>query len=356
MDRSLRFDYFYGIESEQFSFIRLPKLLFRDRHFEGLSLEAKVVYGLLLDRMSLSLKNSWIDDDNRVYIIYTITSIAEDIACSKDKAGRILSELDSLKGIGLIERKRRGLGKPDIIYVKNFVKLTGGRDDESADDMEKILESTEENSKNILNTRDLVSRDRNLRFQESVDHDFKKTQNTVSGDRDLRLQETAEFSPNKTDINNTEFNDTSLLIKGSSTPIKLVDNRHLIGEDEEIMRQIKENILYDWHMETDKGSDRELYHELFEVIKDMVVGDRETVMIGKATYPYKYVRERFRSLNHEHLEYVRTEVVKNQGKIHCLKKFMETALFNAPTTINTHYSQLYTYYEEGDGRHQWEAG
>ena len=393
MDRSLGFDYFYGIEAEQFSFIRLPKLLFRDRHFEGLSLEAKVVYGLLLDRMSLSLKNSWIDDENRVYIIYTVTSIAEDIGCSKDKAGRILSELDSLRGIGLVERKRRGLGRPDIIYVKKFVKLmdrsgddperaqpdertdaapekadngfseagyeekiTVFSDDEAEDGVGKDIENVDKSTENLLNLQDTLSRDRKLRFQETADNDFKKPQNTISGDRKTRLQEAAESGPNKTDINNTEYNNTSSFPKGSSRPIKLVDNRHLTDEDEEDIRQIKENILYDWHMKTDEGSEKKIYHELYEVIKDMVVGKRETVTVEKATYPYRYVRERFMSLNHEHLEYVRTEVVKNQGKIHCLKKFMETALFNAPATINTHYSQLYTYYEEGDGRQLWDAG
>ena len=223
MDRSLGFDYFYGIEAEQFSFIRLPKLLFRDRHFEGLSLEAKVVYGLLLDRMSLSLKNSWVDDENRVYIIYTVTSIAEDIGCSKDKAGRILSELDSLKGIGLVERKRRGLGRPDIIYVKNFVKLMdrSGDDPEKAqsvertdaapetadngfsvaeceeenisfsdemeaDDVDKAIENVDKSTENPLMRQDTFSRDRKLRFQETADHDFKKPQNTISGDRRIQ--------------------------------------------------------------------------------------------------------------------------------------------------------------------------
>ena len=135
-----------------------------------------------------------------------------------------------------------------------------------------------------------------------------------------------------------------------------MDNRNLADEDEEAIRQLKENILYDWHMRTDKGSDRELYHELYEVIKDMIIGEREAVTIGKATYPYDYVRERYMSLNHEHVEYARDEVVKNKGKIYCLRKFMETALFNAPTTINTYYSQLYTYYEEGDGRRLWDTG
>ena len=94
MNRLLEFDYFYGAEADQFSFIRLPKLLFMDRHFRGLSLEAKTVYGIMLDRMSLSVKNNWIDEENRVYITYSITSLAEEIGCSKDRVGRILSELD----------------------------------------------------------------------------------------------------------------------------------------------------------------------------------------------------------------------------------------------------------------------
>lgn len=371
MDRPFGFDYFYGIESEQFSFIRLPKLLFRDRHFEGLSLEAKVVYGLLLDRMSLSLKNSWIDEENRVYIIYTVNSIAEDVGCSKDKAGRILSELDSLKGIGLVERKRRGLGKPDIIYVKNFVKFIDNTEDNTGESNDcdetdstafsynETVKNVDQSDKNMDELRQNNNKpfgDSKMQLQETADHDFKKPQNTISGDRNLRLQEEADCGPNNTDINNTECNNTSSFPKGSSRPIRLVDNRKLFDEDEEALRQIRENILYDWHMRTDSGNDRELYQELYEVIKDMVIGERETVTVGKATYPYRYVRERFMSLNNEHLEYVRTEVVKSQGKIHCLKKFMETALFNAPATINTHYSQLVTYYEEGDGRQIWDAG
>ena len=396
VDRSLGFDYFYGIESEQFSFIRLPKLLFRDRHFKGLSLEAKVVYGLLLDRMSLSLKNSWIDEENRVYIIYTVSSIAEDVGCSKDKASRILAELDSVKGIGLVERKRRGLGRPDIIYVKNFVKFMDTSDDGQKHDVQmgvdtaasvaedhgfsgepsktdksleadiagnevyrsidNISKKADQSSFDNAMPQNPISANSNLPFQETADHDFKKPQNKDSADRNLRLQEAAKIGSNNTDINKTEYSDTSLFLEGSSRQVTLVDKRNLIGEDEEVIRQIKENILYDWHMQTDMGSDRELYHELYEVIKDMVIGERETVTIGKATYPYDYVRKRYMSLNHEHLEYARDEVVKNKGKIYCLRKFMETALFNAPTTMNTHYSQLYTYYEEGEGRQIWDAG
>ena len=117
---SLQFDYFYGSEAEQFSFYRIPKILFKDKMFKDGSTDAKVLYGLMLDRMGLSVKNRWFDEENRVYIVYTLMDIMEDLNCADQKAGKLLSELDTVKGIGLIERRRQGLGKPNIIYVKNF--------------------------------------------------------------------------------------------------------------------------------------------------------------------------------------------------------------------------------------------
>lgn len=118
---NLQFDYYYGAEAEQFSFYRVPRMLIKDENFKGLSSDAKLLYGLMLDRMSLSIKNGWFDDDNRAFIIYTIDNIMEDLGCGKDKAVKVVAELDQKKGMGLIEKVRRGLGKPDIIYVKNFI-------------------------------------------------------------------------------------------------------------------------------------------------------------------------------------------------------------------------------------------
>ncbi|WP_418881352.1 replication initiator protein A, partial [Waltera sp.] len=112
MGGTIKFDYYYGIEAEQFSFYRVPRLLIKDERFKGLSSDAKLLYGLMLDRMALSMKNGWLDDENRAYIIYTVDSIMEDLGCGKDKAIKVLAELDTNKGIGLVERIRRGLGKP----------------------------------------------------------------------------------------------------------------------------------------------------------------------------------------------------------------------------------------------------
>ena len=114
------FDYYYGDEAEQYSFYRIPKVLFTDSRFKGISVDAKVLYGLLLDRMGLSVKNGWLDEKRRVYIIYTIADVMETLGCAEQKANKLLKELDTVKGIGLIERVRRGLGRPNVIYVKNF--------------------------------------------------------------------------------------------------------------------------------------------------------------------------------------------------------------------------------------------
>lgn len=112
------FDYFYGNQSEQFAFIRVPRIFFTDKKFVELSSDAKILYGILLSRMELSAKNGWMDEDGKVYIIYTVEEIQECLGCGNKKAIALMNDLE--KKVGLIERKRQGLGRPNLIYVKNF--------------------------------------------------------------------------------------------------------------------------------------------------------------------------------------------------------------------------------------------
>ena len=114
------FDYYYGDESSQFSFYRIPRQLVTSERFYRLSTDAKLLYGLLLDRMGLSAKNGWYDEVGRVYIYYTLEEIQNDLRCAHGKAGKLLAELDKGKGFGLIERVRQGQGRPTKIYVKRF--------------------------------------------------------------------------------------------------------------------------------------------------------------------------------------------------------------------------------------------
>ena len=114
----MKFNYYYGAQADQFSFIRIPKIMLIDSTFQPLSIAAKVLYGVLLDRMTLSMKNSWLDEEQRVYIIYQIGEIQEDLGFTKKKAMDLLTELETF---GLLEKKRRGHGLPNILYVKNFM-------------------------------------------------------------------------------------------------------------------------------------------------------------------------------------------------------------------------------------------
>ena len=168
MGEILQLDYYYGIEAEQFSFYRVPRLLIKDERFKKLSSDAKLLYGLMLDRMSLSMKNEWFDDENRAYIIYTIDSIMEDLGCAKEKAVKVLADLDSVKGIGLVEKVRRGLGKPDIIYVKNFASITEQMEEKESANADKITEVGKSDFKKSENQKSsvLIIRSQDFRFSE----------------------------------------------------------------------------------------------------------------------------------------------------------------------------------------------
>ena len=127
----MQYEYFYGAQAEQFSFYRIPKARFTEPNFRELSTDAKVLYGILLDRMSLSLKNQWLDAQNKVYIIFTVEEIMDALNCANQKATRLMVELE--KQAGLIERKRQGLGRPNLIYVKNFAATINSKSCEKGD-------------------------------------------------------------------------------------------------------------------------------------------------------------------------------------------------------------------------------
>jgi hypothetical protein len=172
------------MEAEQYTFYRIPKVLFTAECFRSLSCEAKVLYGLLLDRMGLSIKNRWFDEEDRVYIIFTVEELAELLNCGTQKVVRLLKELDVKSGIGLIEKKRLGLGKPNVIYVKNFMiqELTRAeKQDLEAETLENTLNGENHNSRNVKIT-----------IQESAKSQFKNDENHNSGNVKITIQESAK--------------------------------------------------------------------------------------------------------------------------------------------------------------------
>ena len=155
---NIKFSYYYGKEADQYSFFKIPKILYTDSIFKTLSSDAKVLYAILLDRMSLSMKNGWLDEENKVFIIFTIDEIEETMNIGRNKAINIMKEIQDF---GLIEKKRRGLGKPNIIYVKSF-----------------LVETKEENR----TAEEEISEDRslNVKFQEVSKANLQKFEKQTS--------------------------------------------------------------------------------------------------------------------------------------------------------------------------------
>ena len=305
------FDYYYGSEAEQFSFYRVPRLLIKDKRFKGLSSDAKILYGLMLDRMAMSMKNGWFDEENRAYIHYTLDNIMEDLGCAREKCSKVISELDSKNGIGLIEKKRQGLGKPDIIYVKNFATL------EAKIEPEKQPESP-------------ANTDVSTEVRKS---NFKKFENRTSRNSEIELVEVRKSNGN---YNNNNYNNNNY-----NNPINQSgnDEKKEMDEIDAYIEIIKENIEYEHHMKYDSYQDKVLYEELFDIICEVVCVKHNTIKIGGENYQYELVKSKFLKLNSSHLEYVIGCMQNITNKIVNIKAYMLTALYNATSTMNHFYQQ-----------------
>ncbi len=335
MGEPLKFDYYYGIEAEQFSFYRVPRLLIKDERFKGLSSDAKLLYGLMLDRMSMSMKNGWLDDENRAYIIYTIDNIREDLGCSKEKAVKVLAELDAGKGIGLVEKIRRGLGKPDIIYVKNFIIQDEGRKEPFNADV-----STEVGKTDFKRSEKPTSRSQENRLQEVGKTDFSRSEKLTSRGRENQLQEVGESDPNYTDYNQTEKNHTDMSYPNPiNQSVGKADVIDVIDETSAYMALIRDNLEYEHHMKYDQHGDKEMYEEVYETVCDVVCVKRRTIRINGEDYPYELVKSRFLKLNSSHVEYVMGCMKETVTKITNIRAYLITALYNAPSTMSHYYQQ-----------------
>ena len=346
MGEPLKFDYYYGIEAEQFSFYRVPRLLIKDEHFKGLSSDAKLLYGLMLDRMSLSMKNGWLDDENRAYIIYTIDNMMEDLGCARATCVKVIKELDSDNGIGLIEKKRRGLGKPDIIYVKNFAAVMDKKTDETAANADK---TTEVQNLNFKKFRNYTSGSSETETQEVQDLDLQKFRKQTSRNSESEL---AEVQKSDANYNNTNYNNQNHTDMSYPNPIHQsvgdVDNSGVQGKADVIdgmdetsayMALIRENLEYEHHMKYAKYGERELYEEIYETVCNVVCVKRRTIRINGEDYPYELVKSRFLKLNSSHVAYVMDCMKDTTTKITNIRAYLLTALYNAPSTMSHYYQQ-----------------
>lgn len=274
-------DYFYGQAGKLFSFYRIPKALFQEQRFQDLSTDAKTLYGILLDRMSLSVKNEWFDKKGRVFIIFTIEDVKRTLRCADNKATRLLRELEEF---GLIERKRRGQGKPCLVYVKNF---------------------SSESSKESVKNRD----------------------NDDSCGSKIACQDPVKSRGIKKKENKTEMNNTNLILSDESEKMK---NRELL--EEYFSRSLEMDLLLRLYPD-----DEDTLYQIVNLLVDTCATNRKLLHIAGDDKPAEVVRSRFMKLNADHIRFVLKCLAENSSPIRNMKQYLLASLYNAPTTMQLSY-------------------
>ena len=274
-------DYFYGQAGELFSFFRIPKALFQEQQFQDLSTDAKTLYGILLDRMSLSVKNEWFDKKGRVFIIFTIEDVKRTLRCADNKATRLLRELEEF---GLIERKRRGQGKPCLVYVKNF---------------------SAESSKESVKNRD----------------------NDDSCGSKIACQDPVKSRGIKKKENKTEMNNTNPILSDESEKMK---NRELL--EEYFSHSLEIDLLLQLYPD-----DEDTLYQIVNLLVDTCATNRKLLHIAGDDKPAEVVRSRFMKLNADHIRFVLKCLAENSSPIRNMKQYLLASLYNAPTTMQLSY-------------------
>ena len=382
------FDYFYGAQADQFSFIRIPRVILTDAAFKELSIQAKVLYGVLLDRMSLSRKNAWFDKENRVFIIYQIGEIQEDLGFTKKKAMELLSELEKF---GLLEKKRRGHGLPNILYVKSFMSgvtavnradLTGdhendefrgpdsGTSDYQESDTVEIDSDAISEGNEPMTTKSKVSeggkkRSRGADFDTSVQ---RKTCSRSAESDTLEvpkpaLLEVPKSAPLEVPILGPLMSNT----KDNKTDGSYIESNHILpgpgrwtdgsGRDQSdarrsdsnrvsLAREYRElicaNIEYENLLLTFPEK-KELLEGVVDLILETVLTTSEEILIASNYFPAEIVRSKFLKLNYSHIRYVVDCLNSNTTKVRNIKKYLLASLFNAPSTIDGYFTAEVNY-------------
>lgn len=281
------YEYFYGPESESFSFYRVPRLLVTGEEYRQVSVETKLLYGMLLDRMGLSARNGWYDGENRVYIYYTIEEICRDFNCGHDKAGKLLAELDSRKGIGLIERVRQGQGRPARIYVKRFAKTEYPREDKADERDGRCLDSGKAEVKAAEKPK---SRHRIFRGADIEKSDASYTDNSYT-----------EFSYNNLSINQAEI--------------------------DEKMEETKAQLDYTLPAESHPNGDPKA---LMELVGENLCTAVPSTRLGEETPPMEEVKAGYRGFGFEHMAAMPDSMGTNIKRIRNIKAGPLRLLHEAP--------------------------
>ena len=310
--------YYYGNTAEQYSFYRIPKALFTDAHFQGVSMEAKLLYGLMLDRMGLSVRNGWLDSDGKVYIFFTLEDALAMLGYGKDKAVRLFKELDD---IGLIERRKQGQGRPTRIYVKNFILPADSGEGTSVPAAEEPLPQTSEKPKSALRDMPevLTSEKPKSGLLENRSLDFGKT-------------DTNKTDKNKTEMSNTETPSTPL----PPTAVRRRSGTDRRGEVEAYRTIIRKNIDCDILLR-DCGCDPNLLNGCVELMAEVCASSRETIRVNQEELPTEQVRSRLLKLDMTHIAYALDVLTHAAAPVGNVRGYLLSVLYNAPTVMEQYY-------------------
>ena len=316
----LKLDFYYGKEADQFTFYRLPKVLITDKRFKELSDSAKLLYGLMLDRMSLSARNGWFDEEERVFIKYSFSNIMEDLNCAKEKASRLMKELED---IGLIWRVSQ-IGRANVIYVKNFVSV-------------EVVEEADQYENRTGTKIELVENEGNYHRTSTETEPVRNSdqyENKTGSSTETEREAVRKSNTNNNNSNNTYLNESNQIYQTSSE----CTDEDVMDEAEAYIDLIKENIDYDVMMSNRQWRDRDMFDELFQLICEVVCVPAKSVRIAGKDYPYSLVKSKFLKLNASHLEYVIGCMERNTTKVANIKSYLITALYNAPSTMSHYYT------------------
>ena len=296
------FAYHLGMDAEQYAFFRIPKLLITEPYFRRLSTDAKLLYGLMLDRMGLSAKHGWYDELGRVYIYYTLDEIQTDLMCGHNKAVRLLAELDTGKtGFGLIERVKQGQGRPAKIYVKKFA------------------------------TTDVPEVSISAPISDFPDSEMQTSQKQTSrlpllGSQDFPKREASYLDNNYPD---SSYPDPSI------SPAKPPGDGGRLIERWSLKERVRSQIEYDALCTQYAAEDVDA---LVELISEIQSSTADAVRLGKEQIPIEVIKERFQQLTQMHVAYVLDSLRTTTTQINNIKAYLLTALYNAPTTMGFFYS------------------
>lgn len=276
------YEYFYPQGADQFAFYRIPKRLFTDADLKLMTNGSKILYGLLLDRVDLSVKNRWLDERNRVYIIYTLEQIQESMNVTDKPATKMLQELERK---GLIERRKQGQGKPARLYVKNF-------------------------------SRPETVRFQNRRFSES-------------GPGVIPTADPENLRCINTDRNNTDINQTDLILSAE-------DEMRGRGQLEQYFR---EKLQYQ-ELLREFPYERETLDGILSLVTDLCSSSQKYIRITGDDKPAAVVRSQMMKLTGDHIRYVLQGLHQGTGQIRNMKQYLISCLYNAPLTIDPYYTAL----------------